>query len=171
MPYTSSINVITPILKFEIFYKHVPCSIGLQAQFDCRLRCFEYCTLNSMPINVWKPTGLCQDLSVVMRNACSCFEALTLSCETVIKESRLSEWHPDHHLINMPGPVPAAVKARRTLRETRINIQKALQGSLNTQDQKPPPSQDAISSQFGAARSALSARIRDSTSKLASRSQ
>ena len=115
MPYTSPINVITPILKFEIFYKHAPCSIGLQARFDYRLCCFEYCTLNSMPINVWQPTGLCQDLSVIMRNACSSFEALTSSCETVIRESRLSEWYPDHHLINMPGPVPAVVKARKTL--------------------------------------------------------
>ena len=71
----------------------------------------------------------------------------------------------------MPGPVPAAVKERRTLREKENNIQKVLQGFSNTQDQKPPPNQDAISSQFGVEKSALSARIKGLTSKLASQSQ
>ena len=71
----------------------------------------------------------------------------------------------------MPGPVPAAVKARRTLQEKEDNIQKVLQEYLNTRDQKPPPSQDTIASQFGVARSTLSARIKGCPSKLASQSQ
>jgi len=71
----------------------------------------------------------------------------------------------------MPGPVPAAVKARRTLQEKEDNLQKALEVYLNTWDQKPPPSQDAIARQFGVARSTLSARIKGRPSKLASASQ
>jgi len=71
----------------------------------------------------------------------------------------------------MPGPVPAAVKARRTLQEKEDNLQKALEEYLNTWDPKPPPSQDAISRQFGVKRSTLSARIQGRTSKLASASQ
>src|SRR5258706_11885614 len=76
-----SIDVITFILNFKIVCNYAPCSIGLQTQFDCRLASFECCTLDSVPINVWQPTWLCQDHSVIMRNACFCFEALTLSCE------------------------------------------------------------------------------------------
>lgn len=71
----------------------------------------------------------------------------------------------------MPGPVPAAVKARRTLQKKEDNLQKALEEYLNTRDKKPPPSQDAIVRQFGVARSTLSARIKGCTSKLASASQ
>ena len=71
----------------------------------------------------------------------------------------------------MPGLVPAAVKARKSLQEKEDNIQKALQEYLNTQDQKPPPSQDTIASQFGVARSTLSACIKGCPSKLASQSQ
>ena len=71
----------------------------------------------------------------------------------------------------MPGPVPAAVKARRTLQEKEDNLQKALEEYLTTRDQKPPPSQDAIARQFGVARSTLSARIKGRPSKLASASQ
>ena len=71
----------------------------------------------------------------------------------------------------MPGPVPAAVKSRKTLQKKEDDLQKALQEYLNTRDQKPPPSQDTIASQFGVARSTLSARINGRPSKLASASQ
>ena len=71
----------------------------------------------------------------------------------------------------MPGPVPAAVKARKTLQEKEDNIQKAVQEYLDTRDQKPPPSQETISSQFGVAQLTLSARIKGRPSKLASQSQ
>ena len=149
----------------------MPCSIGLQAQFDCRLANFEYCTLNSMPVNVWKPTRLCQGHSVIIRNAYSCFEALNLSCETVMQELKVVLWHSNCHLINMPGLVPAAVKARKTPQEKEDNLQKALEEYLKTQDQKPPPSQDAIARQFGVPRLTLSAWIKGHPSKLASASQ
>ena len=71
----------------------------------------------------------------------------------------------------MPGLVPVAVKARKTLQEKEDNIHKALQEYLNTWDQKPPPSQDTIASQFGVARSTLSARIKGRPSKLESQSR
>ena len=71
----------------------------------------------------------------------------------------------------MPGLVPAAVKARKTLQEKEDNLQKALEEYLKTRDQKPPPSQDAIARQFGVPRSTLSARIKGRPSKLASASQ
>ena len=71
----------------------------------------------------------------------------------------------------MPGTVPAAVKSQKTLQQKEDDLQKALQEYLNTRDQKPPPGQDAIASQFGVTRSTLSARIKGCPSKLASASQ
>ena len=71
----------------------------------------------------------------------------------------------------MPGKDPAAVKSQKTLQEKENNLQKAVQEYFNTWDQKPPPSQDAIASQFCIARSTLSACINGCPSKLASASQ
>ena len=71
----------------------------------------------------------------------------------------------------MPGPVPPAVRSRKTLQQKEDDLQKAVQEYLSTRDQKPPPTQDAIASQFGVARSTLSARIKGRPSKLVSSSQ
>ena len=71
----------------------------------------------------------------------------------------------------MPGPVPPAVRAQKTLQQKEDDLQKAVQGYLNTQDQKPPPTQDAIASQFGIAQSTLSVCIKGHPSRLASSSQ
>ena len=73
--------------------------------------------------------------------------------------------------MDMPGLVPAAVKARKTLQEKEDNLQRALEEYLTMWDQKPPPSQDAIARQFGVTKSTLSAHIKGCPSKLASASQ
>ena len=71
----------------------------------------------------------------------------------------------------MPGQVPAGGKSKNTLQEKENALQMALKEYWNTRDQKPPPSQDAIASQFDVPRSTLSARIKGRPSKLASSSQ
>ena len=71
----------------------------------------------------------------------------------------------------MPGKDPAAVKSQRTPEQKENDLQMAVQEYLNTWDQKPPPNQDAIASQFGVARLTLSAPIKGCPSKLASASQ
>ena len=71
----------------------------------------------------------------------------------------------------MPGPVPPAVRSQKTLQQKEDDLQKAVQEYLSTRDQKPPPTQDAIASQFGVARLTLSARIKGCPSKLVSSSQ
>ena len=70
----------------------------------------------------------------------------------------------------MPGKDPAAVKSQRTPEQKENDLQMAVQEYLNIQDQKPPPSRDAIASQFGVARLTPSAHIKGHPSKLASAS-
>ena len=57
-------------------------------------------------------------------------------------------------------PVPPAVRSWKTLQQKEDGLKKAVQEYLNTWDQKPPPTQDAIASQFSVARSTLSAHIK-----------